>query len=60
MEVTGNAAGLDLGKRTYEMCLISNDNKAIRTGGKTDPRKSVFTQEKHSKGAYRPKNLSFR
>ena len=36
MEVTGNAAGLDLGKRTYEMCLISKDNKVIRTGGKTD------------------------
>lgn len=36
MEVAGNAAGLDLGKRTYEMCLISKDNKIIRTGGKTD------------------------
>ena len=36
MEVAGNAAGLDLGKRTYEMCLISKDNKFIRTGGKTD------------------------
>ena len=36
MEVTGNAVGLDLGKRTYEMCLVSNDNKINRTGGKTD------------------------
>lgn len=36
MEVAGNAAGLDLGKRTYEMCLISKDNQIIRTGGKTD------------------------
>ena len=36
MEVAGNAVGLDLGKRTYEMCLISKDNKISRTGGKTD------------------------
>ena len=36
MEVAGNAVGLDLGKRTYEMCLVSNDNKINRTGGKTD------------------------
>ena len=36
MEVAENAVGLDLGKRTYEMCLITKDNKVIRTGGKTD------------------------
>ena len=36
MEVVGNAVGLDLGKKTFEMCLISNDNKTSRTGGKTD------------------------
>ncbi len=39
MEVAGNAAGLDLGKRTYEMCLISKDNKIIRQwrgGGAVD------------------------
>ena len=36
MEVAGNAAGIDLGKRTYEMCLVSKDNKISRTGGKTD------------------------
>ena len=36
MEVAGNAVGLDLGKRTYEMCLISKDNKISRTGGNTD------------------------
>ena len=23
MEVAGNAVGIDLGKRTYEMCIIS-------------------------------------
>lgn len=36
MEVAGNAAGIDLGKRTYEMCLVSKDNKISRAGGKTD------------------------
>ena len=36
MEVAGNAVGLDLGKRTYEMCLITKGNEIIRTGGKTD------------------------
>ncbi len=36
MEVAGNAAGLDLGKRTYEMCLIAQNGRATRTGGKTD------------------------
>ncbi|MBP5754076.1 MAG: IS110 family transposase [Treponema sp.] len=36
MEVAGNAVGLDLGKRTYEMCLIAPNGKAARTGGKTD------------------------
>ena len=36
MEVAGNAAGLDLGKKTYEMCLIDPNGKVTRTGGKTD------------------------
>lgn len=36
MEVVGNAAGLDLGKKTYEMCLIDPNGKVTRTGGKTD------------------------
>lgn len=36
MEVAGNAVGLDLGKRTYEMCLIAQNGRATRTGGKTD------------------------
>ena len=35
MEVVGNAAGLDLGKKTYEMCLIDPNGKVTRTGGKT-------------------------
>ena len=36
MEVVGNAVGIDLGKRTYEMCIISRNGKIARTGGKTD------------------------
>ena len=36
MEVAGNAAGLDLGKKTYEMWLIDPNGKVTRTGGKTD------------------------
>lgn len=36
MEVAGNAIGLDLGKRTYEMCLITKSNKINRSGGTTD------------------------
>lgn len=36
MKVAGNAAGLDLGKKTYEMCLIGPNGKVTRTGGKTD------------------------
>ena len=36
MEVAGNAVGIDLGKRTYEMCIISRNGKIARTGGKTD------------------------
>ena len=36
MEVVGNAVGIDLGKRTYEMCTVSQDGKKTRTGGKTD------------------------
>lgn len=36
MEVAGNAVGIDLGKRTYEMCLIDQNGKISRTGGKTD------------------------
>ena len=36
MEVAGNAVGLDLGKKTYEMCLIALNGKVTRTGGKTD------------------------
>ena len=36
MEVGGNYVGLDLGKRTYEMCIIAPKGKITRTGGKTD------------------------
>ena len=36
MEVAGNAIGLDLGKRTYETCLITKSNKINRSGGTTD------------------------
>ena len=27
MEVAGNAVGIDLGKRTYEMCIISRTDR---------------------------------
>lgn len=36
MEVAGNYVGIDLGKRTYEMCTISPNGEIGRTGGKTD------------------------
>ena len=36
MEATGRFVGIDLGKRTYEMCLIDQNGKITRTNGKTD------------------------
>ncbi len=36
MEVVGNYVGIDLGKRTYEMCLITPKGEISRSGGKTD------------------------
>lgn len=36
MEVAGRFIGIDLGKRTYEMCIIDQKGKITRTGGKTD------------------------
>ena len=36
MEVGGRYVGLDLGKRTYEMCAIESKGKISRTGGKAD------------------------
>lgn len=36
MEVAGRFVGIDLGKRTYEMCIIDQKGKITRTGGKTD------------------------
>lgn len=36
MEAAGRFVGIDLGKRTYEMCLIDRKRKITRTNGKTD------------------------
>lgn len=36
MEVAGRFIGIDLGKRTYEMCIVDQKGKITRTGGKTD------------------------
>ena len=36
MEVGGRYVGIDLGKRTYEMCAIESKGKISRTGGKAD------------------------
>ena len=36
MEVAGRYVGIDLGKRTYEMCIVDRKGKITRTGGKTD------------------------
>ena len=36
MEVAGRFVGIDLGKRTYEMCIVDQKGKITRTGGKTD------------------------
>ena len=36
MQVAGSAVGIDLGKKTYEMCSISQNGKITRSGGKTD------------------------
>lgn len=36
MEVAGRFVGIDLGKRTYEMCIVDRKGKISRTGGKTD------------------------
>ena len=36
MEAAGRFVGIDLGKRTYEMCLIDHNGKITRTNGKTD------------------------
>lgn len=36
MEVAGRFVGIDLGKRTYEMCIVDRQGKIKRSGGKTD------------------------
>ena len=36
MEAAGRFVGIDLGKRTYEMCLVDQKGKITRTNGKTD------------------------
>ena len=36
MEAAGRFVGIDLGKRTYEMCIVDQKGKITRTGGKTD------------------------
>lgn len=36
MEVAGRFVGIDLGKRTYEMCIVDQEGGIVRTGGKTD------------------------
>lgn len=36
MEVAGRFVGIDLGKRTYEMCIVDQEGRIVRTGGKTD------------------------
>lgn len=36
MEVAGRFVGIDLGKRTYEMCIVDQKGKITRSGGKTD------------------------
>ena len=36
MEASGRFVGIDLGKRTYDMCLVESKGKITRTNGKTD------------------------
>ena len=36
MEASGRFVGIDLGKRTYDMCLVEPKGKITRTNGKTD------------------------
>lgn len=36
MEAAGRFVGIDLGKRTYEMCIVDREGKITRSGGKTD------------------------
>lgn len=44
------SVGLDLGKRTYEMCIIESNGKVIKTNGTTNPRgrKALYKKLKAS------------